>query len=93
MSNPKDDDIINTADDQPETLIDDQLDNVDGGLGYQLKNVMVTSYSIGGANADTVYGGGISDTIYGHAGGDALDTTQLFGGVAALRKRPGRTKY
>ena len=93
MNDPKDtDDIITTADEQPETLIDDQLDTVDGALGYQLTNAHVTGISLGGLNSETIYAGAFADTIYA---GSAVDfgTTDLFGGVAALRKRPGRTKY
>lgn len=91
MTDPKNnDDIITSADEQPETLIDEQLEDVDGGYRYELKNVMVSSYNLGGAGTSTIYGDNLADTIYGGSAGDVLDTTQLFGGAAILRKRPGR---
>ncbi len=93
MNDPKDtDDIITTADDQPETLIDDQLEDVDGGLTYQLRNVHVKSFSTHGMSSETIYAGSFADTIYAGSAADDFGSTQLFGGEAMLRKRPGRTK-
>lgn len=87
MSNPKDDDVITSAEDQPNELIEEQLDHVEGGLGYQLKNVQVTAYDVNGAGASPFTGG----TIIAAGGEDAL-SRDLAGGDNMLRKRPGRLK-
>lgn len=71
----KDDDIISTAEDAPETISDAQLEDVDGGA-WTLKNVTVSSYSFGGtsalnrSNMETIYAGDNFDTIYA---GDSMD--------------------
>lgn len=71
----KDDDIISTAEDAPEMITDEQMEDVDGGA-WTLKNVSVSSYSFGGtsalnqSNMDTIYAGGSMDTIYA---GDSMD--------------------
>ena len=64
----KDDDIISAAEDAPETISDDDLENVDGGA-WTLRNVQVTGYSFGGSSAiqqpnmETIYGGAGNDMI------------------------------
>ena len=69
----QDNDIVASAADAPETIGDEQLEDIDGGA-WTLRNVHVSSYSIGGAassnqpNADTIYGGLNADTIYAGSG-------------------------
>lgn len=63
----KQDDIISSAEDAPETIGDEQLNDVDGG--WTLKNVQITSYSTSGPSLSkqplmaTVYGGSGNDDI------------------------------
>lgn len=73
----KNDDIVSTAEDAPETIADEQMEDVDGGA-WTLRDVKVSSYSFGGTSAlnqpnmDTVYGGGSMDTIYGGSSKDGI---------------------
>lgn len=66
----QDNDIVASAADAPETIGDEQLEDIDGGA-WTLKRAAVSSHLFGGAsimnqpNMDTVYGGGIADTVYG----------------------------
>lgn len=64
----KNDDIVSTAEDAPETISDDQLEDVDGGA-WSLSSTRITSYSTSGPslirqpNMETVYGGVGNDDI------------------------------
>ncbi len=44
--------IVATAADAPETVSDEALETVDGGYRYELKNVIVSSYSMHGNPGD-----------------------------------------
>lgn len=63
----KDDDIIASAEDAPEMIGDDQLEDVDGG-GWSLQRTRFTSISPAGSDivqpdAETIYGGAGNDDL------------------------------
>lgn len=80
MTGEKKDDA--KSDDLPDTISDDQLDDIDGGL-------FLNTLNVSGASADTITGFGVSDETITAV--SAPETIVGMTGKDFLRKRPGRT--